>query len=149
MKTKFILSIIPLLILLMAGCSKPASTPDIPDESLGQKALEENVQAQSKGQIKVVRFTKTNATTGPGLYNMEYEAVIEFLADGAWTRGGSFDPNVTTFGFSPRRINTNPESFDGIVGMINNIKNVRQGQQETVTGTILFQKAENGWRKAD
>src|SRR5688572_6947200 len=68
-------------VLLLVGCSGP------PSERTGRKALEHRIQNQSHGAIRLVDFKKTNGRGTDDFYRVEFEAEIEFAANGVWLRG--------------------------------------------------------------
>lgn len=121
---------------LSGGCS---STPS---ESDAKKILETKIVEQSRGLIKLVNFTKTNAQFGEKegvkIYTLEYEATIEFLEDGSWLhRTYGVVPGIGFF----RVIQHKP------YGREREKKSVKAGQRESITGEIKFEKMEKGWRK--
>jgi hypothetical protein len=129
-----------LVAALLSGCSGP------PSESAGQKLLEHRIAEQSHGNIRLVRFTKTNATGNDQLYQMEFEAEVEFVANGAWSRGNAMDP-VVHFDFSPEQVSGN--AIAQLMGSIEGAANVRQGQHQTIRSVLRFEKTESGWRGED
>ena len=124
-------------ILLLAGCSGP------PSESIGQSVLEKRIQAQSNGQIKLTSFKKTNATGDENSYQMEFEAEIEFLSTGTWSRGVNGAPDVS-FEFSAGQ--TQQGGMMGFAGSIFGATAVKAGEHTTVKGVLRFAKTEQGWR---
>jgi len=128
------------LVLLLSGCGGP------PGESSGQALIERRIQDQGKGNIKLVSFRKTNATGDDASYQLEYEAEIEFEADGAWTKGSDMAAAVS-FEFSTQQ--AGQTATMGLMNSVLGTQNVRRGEHATVQGTIRFEKTENGWRGED
>jgi PBP1b-binding outer membrane lipoprotein LpoB len=140
-RTALIFHVLPILAaIFLAGCSGP------PDASMGRKMLEHKIQSQSNGKINLVSFRKTNGTGDNNVYQVEYEAEIEFLADGAWMRGSSLDSSVS-FEFSTQPVGNNwmAQSLGGLSGATN----VKKGQRTTVKSVLRFEKTEKGWRGGD
>ena len=69
--------------LFLAGCSGP------PSASVGRQIVQKQVQAESKGLMKLVSFRKTNATGDNTTDRMEYEAEVEFTADATVMKSAS------------------------------------------------------------
>lgn len=130
-----------LAAVILSGCA-----PGPPSENVGRETIERQIQTQSNGKIKLVSFTKTNGKQHDDSYQLEYKAEIEFLATGAWSRGSAMDSS-TSFGFSTEQVAAN--ALAQFTGSIFGAMNVRQGQRETVTGVLRFEKTEKGWRGQD
>jgi hypothetical protein len=126
--------------LLLAGCSGQ------PSQSAGESVLDHLISSQSKGGIKLLRFTKTNGSGNDSFYRLEYEAEIEFESNGMWTKGSSAAPSVQ-YGFSPGQATGNG-GVGLMMGALGGV-NVQQGQHETVRSTLTFQKTDQGWRGED
>jgi hypothetical protein len=124
----------------MIGCSGP------PSQSIGEKLLEKRIESQSGARIKLVSFKKTNGVENVNLYEMEYEAEIEFTGTGTWTRGSSLDSSVS-FEFSAGTLPKN--NLAQLMGSAIGAVNVSQGEHQTVKGMLRFQKTEQGWRGED
>jgi PBP1b-binding outer membrane lipoprotein LpoB len=140
-RAALICHILPILAaIFLVGCSGP------PSESMGRKMLEHKIQSQSNGKINLASFKKTNGTGDNNFYQVEYEAEIEFLADGAWVRGSSLDSSVS-FEFSTQQVGGNwmAQSIGGVTGATN----VKQGQHTTIKGVLKFERTEKGWRGED
>lgn len=120
---------------MLVGCSGK------PSEGMGQKALDHQIQTQSKGQIKLMSFHKTNGTGDDKVYAVEYEAEIEFQTDGYWTHGGAMVP----FGFAAQ---ISPYDRMMAAGM-GAITEVHKGQRQTINGALQFVKTEKGWQGED
>lgn len=128
-----------LLLPLMACSGKPT-------DSDGRLVLEAQVKRDSKGLIRVASFEKTNAIEqemlGRQLYLLEYTAQIEFTEDVMWSGPGPFGWNGK-FLATPGRPKSALDSFHpAFMGRTPGNK----GETAKVTGTIIFEMAENGWR---
>ena len=137
-QTKLVSFIIIIAVALLAGCSGR------PSESNGRAVLQQKLGQQSKEtkeNIKVVSFRKTNATGDDKHYSLEYEAEIEFLADGAWS------DDRFEFLTKQEDLARSRNLLDW--KNLSNWKNVQQGQHATVKGNIQFFKTEKGWRGED
>ena len=126
--------------LFVAGCGVPLS------QSTGQKMLENQIQNQSNGKIKLLSFSKTNGKGDDAYYQVEYEAEIEFLANGAWESGGGMSSSPT-FGFSTQQLGGGATAQ--LLGAVVGAQNVSQGQRTKVKGVLRFEKTEKGWRGQD
>jgi hypothetical protein len=122
------------------------SLKSTPSEAQAQSLLQKEIQSQSNGNIRLVSLKKINGVPDGNFYKLEYQLVIEFLATGAWTKGGDIS-SETSYRFSTSRVRDS--SMGQILADIDGTKNVSRGQKETVKGSILFEKTENGWRKFD
>lgn len=128
------------LACLLAGCT------GAPSESSGRRLMEKRVADQSGSKIVLVSFKKTNGMLDGNLYQMEYEAEVEFPSSGSWQRGSALDSSVS-FGFSPQPVPNNnlAQLMGGAMGAVN----VRQGEHQAVKGVLRFQKTEKGWMGED
>lgn len=122
-----------LSIIALSGCSSTPSSSDV------RKVLENRIKEKSGGAIKLIDVTTSNGrgadAMGKRLYFLDYKAEIEFTADYFW--GGS------------------SSSFEVIVGepsqysssYLEGKKRVQKGQRESVSGTLRFELADEGWRE--
>ena len=132
-----------LTVILMASCS---GSRGFPAESNGRSVLEHKVAEQSGGNIKVVSFKKTNGVDGGQIYQMEFQAEVEFQNSGAWAKGGKLAEHVF-FKFSSQQVE---QGFAAMVAAdLEGWQNVRKGERQSIKDTILFQKTEKGWRSED
>lgn len=122
--------IFALLVLgFMAGCSMH------PSESDAKQILENQIQQNSGGFIKLVSFRKTNGIEkqidGAEGYELEWTATMEFTADCLW------DPSNFT-AIPPQNI----------VGALLNLdkQKARGGDKVELSGATAFEKTEKGWR---
>jgi hypothetical protein len=126
-------SVFPIVVALsLIGCSGK------PSEAVARANLQEQIQRESSGRIRLASFQKTDGVMrefgGVKTYEMTYDAEIEFLEDCYWTGfndGMSFQthkmdrPERIPLGVTPRRAN--------------------KGQHLRFGGHINFQKTERGW----
>jgi len=129
-----------LLILLCAFALTACSST--PSASEAEAVLRSKIEKQSKGLIKLVNFTKTNAQDaelmGVKVHAIEYQAEIEFAEDCYWG---------TPFGEGFEAIKGEPGPLNA--WMYTGKKKGRKGERETITGTLRFQKTEKGWKGED
>jgi hypothetical protein len=129
---RFTLSVFPLLLVI--GCS-PASGPST---SEAKRALENHIQAESEGLIKLLDFRKIDGQAreirGAQCYHLEFEVQIEFAQDCTYPGGGpSFTP---FFAMKPRQ-----PAFPQDARYLR-----RKGQRQQIKGSIELERTENGWR---
>lgn len=78
----FVILLISISLLPMLGCSSG------PSSSAAEALLQERINNQSKGRIKLISFSKTNGQEatpmGVPSYKFDYEAEIEFLDECRW-----------------------------------------------------------------
>ncbi len=120
---------------VFSGCSS------VPSSSDAQRILENQIIMQSKGVIKLIGFTQTNAqkgdVMGTKIYSLEYQAEIEFTADCYW--GGPFGGFEVMTG--------EPSLFNAF--RYQGKKRAKQGQRKAISGELVFEKTEKGWRGQD
>lgn len=133
-----------LVLVLSAGFLSGCS--GTPSEALIHKAFSHEIQSQSLGKIKLVNFRKLNGARDDVVYRVEFEAKIEFLANGAWSGGSAMDLSPS-FQFSSQEVAGN--SLSQFTASILGVRNVRKGQQELIKGVFTFVKTEKGWRAQD
>jgi hypothetical protein len=116
-----------------------------PSESNGRSALEAETQSESEGLIKLVSFQKTNGVErefrGAKVYELEYIAEIEFLEDCIW--GGD-----RAFGWGGSFHARRPDYFDRPPYLMRGARG-NKGQRERVSGKLIFEETEKGWRLAE
>jgi len=124
-----------LLLILIPGC-----TSRLPSESDGRAALEQKIQQQSKGLIRLVSFRKTDGVEqvvmGMKAYQLTYTAEIELTDDCFWGDGGLLGWQGNFFAERPT---------GGISQRVEYSKSGRKGHQEQISATLTFQRTENGW----
>ena len=120
-----------ILLSLVVGCSSK------PSETEARQNLEQEIQKESDGLIKLVDFKKTNAVerqiqlSSETLYEMEWTATIELTCDCYWL------PKHGTYMAS-----TNPgRMWEDLF-----LEKGQKGERIAVNGKTMFEKAENGWR---
>lgn len=128
------------MVMATSACS------DIPSVADGRKALEEKVKKDSDGLIRLGEFKKTNAVErellGKRLYQMEYSAKIEFTQDLMWSGPGPFGWNGNFHATPGRPRNTLDSFHPSFIGRTA----VKKGETADVSGTVVLEKAEKGWR---
>jgi hypothetical protein len=118
--------LIPLL-LLAASLSACSSKPGGPSEADARAALEQQIQAFSKGCIKLVRFD-TDKDQNMDLGNVllvKATAEIEFLEDCNWP----IETTVLALKTTGREV-----------------PNVRKGERRTIYLTLQFHRTKTGWK---
>jgi hypothetical protein len=128
-----VLSLLPLL-----GCSSA------PSSSVAEEFLRENINRESEGRIKLVSFSKINgqeaAPMGIPSYRLDYEAEIEFLDDCSWgTAGGDnrWRGDFTVFSVGEVTLSYPP------------FRKATKGSHTKVSGSVIFEKTEAGWRPVE
>lgn len=147
MKTKFYLFQIFMMsaaTMLLCGCH---SSPSRPSPSEAQKALSQEIQAESHGQIKLISFTKTDGQSfvedAVQSYKMSYEALIEFEANGVWLAHEDDTPLGFTFDFHS---GAPSDPLDVLQAASERACKVKHGQKIKIKGTITAEKTERGWK---
>lgn len=142
MKTKITLLAVAASLFLV-GCSGR------PSASAGRAALEQKIQRESNGLIRLVSFQKTDGVEqemmGMKVYQMKYAATIQFNDDCYWGDGNSM------VGWQGGFYADRPVGGGATASLLNtstHYKMGRKGQQEQVSATLTFQKTENGWSLA-
>ena len=122
------IGIILLSISLIVGCSSK------PSETEARQPIEQKIQKNSKGLIKLISFKKTNAIAseinGVKLYEMEWIANIELTCDCYWL---------------PEQFQAYTDTDVPLLSMVV-FKKGQKGERFNVAGKTLFEKTENGWR---
>lgn len=125
---------------LLAGCSAP------PSQSDGQAVLEQKIQRESNGLIKLVSFHKEDGVAqemnGVKTYKLKYSAVIQFTDDCLW---GDGSPMMGWQGGYKADRPSNMGAGMAIFDASSHYKEGKKGQTENVTSWISWQKTENGW----
>lgn len=138
------LGILAFLVTLITGCFS------YPSEGDGELAILDRIKTQSDGRIKLISFHKTDGQKrelqGAQFYSLEFQAGIEFTEDCKWVTGmhGS-NPGFRTVKVAAQR--DKGFSWDT---WLDNTQNpgvmVKKGHQEKLSGSIVFEKTEQGWR---
>jgi len=124
--------IVFLIAVSLTACSGP------PSESDGRTALNQKIETESEGLIRLVSFKKTNGVTSEGGYQLEYTAEIEFLDDCIWSGGykGTF---LATRGRPASAMDREMLRYDAKEA-------AEKGKHQQVSNKLIFQRTENGWR---
>ena len=73
------------LSTLLAGCSSSPSARE------GERAIQDSINQQSQGRIKLTKFQKKDGAQGEmmgmKMYTLEFQAGIEFTEDCKWVTG--------------------------------------------------------------
>ena len=108
----------------------------------------QQVESQSKGQIKLVVFKKTDGqqfiTNDVKGYKLDFEAEITFEKDGSWLAWNK-EPGFLGFEFSPPEILKMPNGGSVKVTPENCIE-VGHGDRKKVIGLFIATKKESGWK---
>jgi hypothetical protein len=144
-KSKSILLFFILLLTIFAGCSS------LPSESDAKKYLEAKISEESKGNIELVLFQKTNGVEldgfGQKLYDMEFIASVEVTKDGYKKRDGYKSIGSRNFSFDFYEQLPKIDMFDySVFG--SPVSEVKKGQRFELKGAMRYEKTENGWRIA-
>ena len=134
------------LLVLFIGCSSVPSSDD------AKQIIQERINKDSGGRIKLVSFQKMNGQEGNLLgfkvYNLEYQMEIEFVEDCKWITGHSAALGGEV-GFRTSKPKGSQEFWDKFMDDSTNPgKLVKKGHKERISGSIAFEKTDNGWRVA-
>ena len=114
---------------LLAGCSSKPSESDM------KQKIEQQIQQNSNGLIKLIGFQKTNGKdmefAGVKIYEMEWVANLEFTGDCLWDK--------SNFSAIPP-----PQGIDWLLHM--GKQKVQKGRRIDLSGKTTFEKTEKGWR---
>jgi type II secretion system protein G len=138
-----VLAAIAVVLVFRYGISGTPSASD------GERAIQARIKAESEGRIKLTKFHKTNAQQGElfgvKLYDLEFEAEIEFTENCKWITGlmgmqagfrTSKPAAQQSSGFSWNKWIDDTQN-PGVV--------VTNGQRLLLTGVVSFEKKEKGW----
>jgi|GEM_PF-2404762 len=129
-------------VFLFVAAFLSSSCGNSPRPSQGQKHIEELIAKNSRGFIKLVDFRKTNGTVaelmGVKLYEMEFEADIEFANDCTWRTN-----------FAAQEVQSSADGYwaqyaQSLMQMAGQ-RNAQKGERATITGKMQFEKKERGW----
>lgn len=138
------LGILTFLVAFIAGCSL------YPSEGDGELAILDHIKTQSEGRIKLVSFHKTDGQKrelqGAQFYSLEFQAEIEFTEDCKWVTG-MYGSNL---GFRTVKVAAQQNEGFSIDTWMGNMQDpgvmVKKGHLEKLSGLIMFEKTERGWR---
>lgn len=134
--------ILLIFLVIISGCSTKPSDKD------GRQVLENLLEEQTKGKVKLVDFKKLNAEEGElmgvKLYGIEFEAEVEFLEECYYRVREEFLDGIT-----PGIVIDKPMRFGwGEVNMFG-LKKAHPSMREKLSGKLLFEKTEKGWKGMD
>lgn len=132
------------LILALAGFL----TACAPSTENAEQTLRQQIQSESKGQIALVSFSKTDGQKVEIMrvqgYKLDFEGEIEFAKDGVWLSQDSYDFNHSGLTWALK-----PASDNAFQGLMNNIAGgttpVKRGDRKRIAGQIVAEKKESGW----
>lgn len=114
------------------------STSSKPSEADMKRRIEERININSRGFIRLIGFQKKDGMdreiAGMKTYNMEWVAVLEFTGDCVW--------NKNSFEAAPP-----PEGTNGILFASSGYQPVKKGQRINLSGETTMKRTENGWRE--
>jgi hypothetical protein len=125
------------IIILLTSCS------GLPSESEAKDALETKIKNESKGQIELIEFTKTNSQEneimGQKMFKLMYNAKVKFKSS-VWiytnkTPYGDYFPSYKTY-------NKQPEIIPSL-SMVMSKSN--KNQVVPFNGTFTYLETEKGW----
>jgi TPR repeat protein len=140
-----------LVILAIIGCSSLAQAADPPTENQGANAMAAKIQDESKGLLRLVKFTKTNGqkanANGIEKYTMDCTAetiAVQACALTGFGVGGRWDGS---FGAMKAQKNANElDKFNPFGGAYAGNKQLAKDAKMTFTTTLEFEMTERGWR---
>ena len=141
-----IISTLFVTLFLCAGCSSQPSAGD------AERVIQQKIDSQSGGRIKLAGFTKTNGQKGELLgvqiYSLEYEAEIEFMEECKWIQE-PFSQQVSFRTAVPPKQPDGGFRWDNFMDDRMNPGTVmKKGQRQKLKGSVDFEKTERGWRAA-
>ena len=125
----------------------PKPTEDL-GEAAAQQVFAEMVQRQSQGAIDLIAFTKTDGLpskeSGVQYYTLSFEGTIRCNYLGVWSFMPAFESELKfNFVQAPR----NQRSLDAQMFYgINPGLRTDRGTRFKLTGKLIFERAERGWR---
>jgi hypothetical protein len=127
---------IAIAILLFLACS---GTPAV---RLGRDTFEKKVASESRGQIALTNFAKTNGVqrevAGQRMYTMEFTSTLRFET-GGWKGGDAFAGYFNNFAVGPGQ----PGGWSAFG---QSWKYFERNAELQADGEIQFENTENGWR---
>ncbi len=123
---RFVAQLMLSLLPILAGCGA-----SLPTEQDGEQFLRQEL-TKGKTPIKLVSFHKTNGKGSDQSYFIEFDATIEFTANGRW-RGSD-----RIFYTDEDLVANNQEPSLFTV--------VKAGQKQRLSGSVELEKTEKGWR---
>jgi hypothetical protein len=130
------------IAVALAGCS------DTPSASNARAKLENQIQQQSNGLIKLVSFEKTDGAMhemmGMKAYEMSYTAEVEFLDDCLWSAGNNFTGWEGNFR-AQRGQAPSGGALNAFFNASQGLQPAKKGDRFKFTGRMNFEKTERGW----
>ncbi len=115
-------------------------------ENEARNAFAAAIQEGSQGKITVISFKKTDGqkseANGIRIYRFDFEAQIQFEANGSWLKGMAMDSRLSFQFAAP----VNTGSWAAFNNQMQGGIAVSQGARATISGSVLGQKTENGWK---
>lgn len=135
---KYTTLIILSMLFLLSGCSLLDNR-----KKLAEETLETQINQDSKGAIKLVRFEKTDGqaheTNGVSGYTMDFKATIEYEEDCFKTGSGFGGWPYSDFSV----LTTPPQGWDKFVA--GQIYQFKKGWRIAINGKAEYEKKESGW----
>lgn len=125
------------IVFILSSCN------ELPTEADAREKLESLINDESKGQIELIEFTKTNGQEneimGQKMYKLIYKAKVKFKSS-VWiytnkTPVGDFFPSYKTYNDQPEII----PSLSMVISKSN------KNQIVPINGTFTYFETENGW----
>lgn len=124
--------------------TKP-ETADTPSVEQAKEVLQSRIDSQSKGNVKLINFTKTDGqsvNSGVQGYRLFYTAEIEFEQNGLWTTWAQ--NGYLGFEFSPG-VHAPQTATMQLLSSVSGDQEMHRGQRITIAGVINGEKSERGW----
>jgi hypothetical protein len=130
------------ILSLIIGCADSSTF----SENEARNALAAAIQEGGQGKITLLSFKKTDGqkseANGIRIYQFDFEAQIQFEANGSWLKGMAMDPRLSFQFAAP----VNTGSWAGFNNQMKGGIAVTRGGRATISGSIVGQKTENGWK---
>lgn len=123
----------------LIGCS-PGASSDTPSESMAREYLALWFSKNLQAEVQVDSFKKTNAIKKQENGVQTYD--FEFAAEFSFPKGRMPECVGSKFSY----INHTAQERACYDALRNGIAPIKVGQKDTGSGTIHFERAENGWR---
>lgn len=136
-----VLLAIAFAVVLSAGCSRN------PSEGDARKAVQDEINTRAKSRIRLTSFYKSDGQEREGFgvkfYRLDYQAEVEFTEDCGWvTTVYRTEPTFETVDPIPKNLS----ELDKVWYASGRRIEVKKGQREKLSGSVEFEKTENGWR---
>jgi len=137
-----LLCLVLVTALLLIGCSSVPSSDD------AKGIIQERINKESEGRIKLVSFQKTNGQEaelfGVKVYQLNYQGEIEFLEDCKWEKGMAVNLGEVHY----RTVKAKPGAKDfwqNWDDQMHGRQIMKKGHKEKISGYVVFEKTEKGW----